>query len=34
MKKTFEFPVIEVVEFETENILLGSGENDFGWEFD
>ena len=34
MKKAFEFPVIEMVEFETENILFASDENSFGPEWD
>lgn len=38
MKKTFEMPVIEIVKFETEDVMntkfdsWNSGENDLGWE--
>ena len=38
MKKTFEMPVIEIVKFETEDVMNSArfsswgGENDLGWE--
>lgn len=37
MKKTFEMPVIEIVKFETEDVMntnfaSWNGDNDLGWE--